>query len=96
MDKFLLRKEEKSEDDEGIVPSPAVIGEAAARRQKYRKYSASYLNFGFIPAEISGEVRPQCIICMKILAADCMRPNKLKRHLDANHPYLASKSREFF
>ncbi|KAL4148669.1 hypothetical protein QTP88_002841 [Uroleucon formosanum] len=42
------------------------------------------------------EERPKCIIYLKVLAADSMVPNKLKRHLETNHSTLNNKSREFF
>ncbi|GFY16069.1 zinc finger BED domain-containing protein 5 [Trichonephila clavipes] len=32
-----------------------------------------------------GEEKPLCVICSKILAADSMKPNKLKRHFETLH-----------
>ncbi|GFV10775.1 zinc finger BED domain-containing protein 5 [Trichonephila clavipes] len=52
---------------------------------KSRKYSQEYLNFGFTITEVNGEEKPLCVICSKILAADSMKPNKLKRHFETLH-----------
>ena len=65
-------------------------------RKKTRKYKCGYLNFGFTVIEKQGIEHPQCVICCKILAAECMLLNKLKRHLTTNHNYLSGKPREFF
>ncbi|GFW02641.1 SCAN domain-containing protein 3 [Trichonephila clavipes] len=35
--------------------------------------------------DFSGEEKPLCVICSKILAADSMKPNKLKRHFETLH-----------
>ncbi|CAH1964676.1 unnamed protein product [Acanthoscelides obtectus] len=39
---------------------------------------------------------PQCVICMKVLSNDTMRPNRLKRHLKQQHPTLVLETKEFF
>ena len=65
-------------------------------RKKTRKYDSSCLNFGFTVAEKEGAEHPQCVVCCKVLAAECMLPSKLKRHLITNHNNLSGKSREFF
>jgi hypothetical protein len=54
------------------------------------------LDFGFTLAEVDGKERPQCVLCMKVLASECMPPSKLKRHLETNHSSLVSKSRDYF
>lgn len=65
-------------------------------RQKCRKYDDSYLNFGFTCTIIGNEERPQCVICLKVLATESMLPNKMKRHLESNHGSLVNKPREYF
>ena len=47
------------------------------RRMKTRKHDSSYLNFGFSVAERECVEHPQCVICWKVLAAECMLPSKL-------------------
>ena len=44
-------------------------------RKKTRKYGSSYLNFGFTVAEKEGAEHPQCVICCKVLTAECMLPS---------------------
>ena len=87
MDKFIT----------GTLPEKRQVEiDANIKRRKTRKYSSNYLNFRFIVIEKKGIEYPQCVICCKILAAKCMLPSKLKRHLTTNHNYLSGKPREFF
>ena len=65
-------------------------------KKKSRKYSGTYLDFGFTFILQNGEEKPQCVICNKILVSESMLPNKLKRHLTSSHPKFASKPRNFF
>ena len=65
-------------------------------RKKTREYDSSYLNFGFTVAEKEGAEHPQCVICCKVLAAECIPPSKLETHLITNHNNLSGKSGEFF
>jgi hypothetical protein len=46
--------------------------------------------------EVDGEERPQCVLCMKVLASECMLPSNLKHHLETTHPSLVSKSHDYF
>lgn len=66
------------------------------KQKKSRKYDESYLDFGFTCTTLENEQRPKCVICLKVLAADSMIPNKLKRHLETNHPSLMNKQRNYF
>ena len=45
---------------------------------KKRKYDDSYIQFGFTSVVIDGMVKPQCVLCNKVLSNDFMRPAKLK------------------
>jgi hypothetical protein len=65
------------------------------KEHKNRKYD-SYLDFGFTLTEVDGEEMPQCVLCMKVLASECMLPSKLKCHLETTHPSVVSKSRDYF
>jgi hypothetical protein len=69
---------------------------AKVKKHKNLKYDDSYLDFGFTSTEADGKERPQCVLCMKVLASDCMLPNKLKSHLKTTHPRVVSKSRDCF
>ena len=72
------------------------VNKEKSGKKKTRKYDNSYLNFGLTVAERKGVEHPQCVICCKVLAAECMLPSKLKRHLTTNHNNLSGKPHEFF
>lgn len=87
MEKFLIKKRGVEE-----VPSSST----QARRNKSRKYDDTYLDFGFTCTVVKNEERPQCVICLKVLAAESMLPNKLQRHLETVHSSLVGKPRDYF
>jgi hypothetical protein len=91
MDKFLIGAKRKLNEEE-----PCTSTDLRGYKSKTRKYDQAYLNLGFTSIEISGEEKPQCVICLKVLAADSLKPNKLKRHLETLHKEYISKPREFF
>ncbi|GFW51443.1 protein FAM200B [Trichonephila clavipes] len=80
MDKFLSRKRTFDDNKASTSAQPSIVPKI-----KSRKYSQEYLNFGFTITEANGEEKPLCVICSKILAADSMKPNKLKRHFETLH-----------
>ncbi|GFW16654.1 zinc finger BED domain-containing protein 5 [Trichonephila clavipes] len=80
MDKFLSR--ERTFDDNKASTSAQT---SIVPKIKSRKYSQEYLNFGFTITEVNGEEKALCVICSKILAADSMKPNKIKRHFETLH-----------
>ncbi|GFX41180.1 SCAN domain-containing protein 3 [Trichonephila clavipes] len=80
MDKFLSHK--RTFDDNKASTSGQT---STVPKIKSRKYSHEYLNFGFTITELNGEEKPLCVICSKILAADSVKPNKLKRHFETLH-----------
>ncbi|GFT41295.1 zinc finger BED domain-containing protein 5 [Trichonephila clavipes] len=80
MDKFLSHKR-TFDDNKASTSAQTSIGP----KIKSRKYSQEYLNFGFTITEVNGEEKPLCVICSKILAADNMKPNKLKRYFETLH-----------
>ncbi len=45
---------------------------------------------------VGAEERPMCVLCLKPLATDNMRPNKLRRHLETTHPSHVNKPLDFF
>ncbi|CAM1331733.1 Uncharacterised protein r2_g4062 [Pycnogonum litorale] len=63
---------------------------------KKRKYDTSYIQYGFQCLITNGEEKPQCVLCMKVLSNDSLRPNKLKQHLSSVHPQHTEKDRDFF
>jgi hypothetical protein len=94
MDRFLLNynKRCESENKEGTSSTSG----KNVKERKNRKYDDRYLDFGFTSTEVDGEERPQCVLCMKVLASERMLPSKLKRHLETTHPSIVSKSRDYF
>lgn len=91
MDNFIQRNKKRSED----------LGESSKeetlqKRKKYRKYDDQYLDFGFTYITKGNAELPQCVVCNKVLAAESMLPNKLKRHLETTHGHLQGKPRDFF
>jgi hypothetical protein len=93
MDRFLLNSNKRCEI-ENKEGTSSTSGKSVKRR-KNRKYDC-YFDFGFTSTEVDGEERPQCVLCTKVLASECMLPNKLKRHLEITHPSVVSKSRDYF
>ncbi|XP_024145995.1 zinc finger BED domain-containing protein 5 [Oryzias melastigma] len=70
--------------------------DVATSKAKTRKYDEAYLALGFTSTTVGKEERPQCVVCLKILACDSLKPNKLKRHLETTHPEHKDKPVEFF
>lgn len=56
-----------------------------SKSTKLRRYDENYLSLGFTKTTINGEERPQCVVCLTVLASDSMKPNKLRRHLETKH-----------
>jgi hypothetical protein len=50
------------------------------KNRKNRKFHDSYMDFDLTSTEVENEERPQCVLCMKVLASECMLKSKLKRH----------------
>jgi hypothetical protein len=71
MDRFLNSNKPNRADKESMSSTSG----ATVKKRKYRKYDDSYLEFGFTSTEINGEERPQCVLCMKVLAAECTLPS---------------------
>ena len=63
---------------------------------KKRKYSETYLKFGFIFTINNGLDIPVCVLCQKSLGNDSMKPSLLTRHLKRAHPEFKDKELEFF
>ena len=46
--------------------------------------------------EVNGEVRPQCVLCLEVLAHSSLKEAKLQRHLRSKHEKYLGKDYEFF
>ena len=64
--------------------------------EKKRKYSETYLKYGFTTLVSNGIEKPQCVLCNVILSVESMKPSKLIRHLKTKHSEHAEKDLEFF
>ena len=58
----------------------------AMKRAPKRANSDNYLQFGFTSLVTDGIEKPQCVICLKVLSAESMKPFQLKRHFEKEHP----------
>uniref|UniRef100_UPI00358F171D protein FAM200C-like n=1 Tax=Myxine glutinosa TaxID=7769 RepID=UPI00358F171D len=61
-----------------------------------RKYLDEYMKLGFTSITVSGQEKPQYVLCHKVLSTESMSPSKLKLHLETNHAQHAKQDPEFF
>ena len=40
--------------------------------------------------------KPECVICLKVLSAEFMKPFQLKRHFEKKHPTYKDRDVSFF
>ena len=67
-----------------------------ASGKKKRLYSDEYIKYDFTLIHINNIERPQCVICLKTLSADSMKPSLLKRHIETCHPEVKDKDASYF
>ena len=75
---------------------PSTSSSELKQKKTCRKYCPEYLQIGFTWNGDEENPRPQCVICGCILANESMRPNKLHRHIDTNHPEIKGKPLDFW
>ena len=68
----------------------------AMKRAPKRAYSDNYLQFGFTSLVTDGIEKPHCVICLKVLSAESMKPFQLKRHFEKEHPTYKDRDVSFF
>ena len=61
-----------------------------------RKYNEKYIDYGFTCLDDENEPKPQCVLCYEVLSNECMKPAKLKRHMQTKHWSVQDKPREYF
>ena len=59
-------------------------------------YNEDFSKFGFTSVEVNGEVRPQCVLCLEVLAHSSLKEAKLQQHLKSKHEKYLGKDYEFF
>ena len=67
-----------------------------AKRKQVFAYNDDYLKLRFTSIEVNGEVRPQCVLCLKVLAHSSLKEAKLRRHFEANHEKFVNKTLDVF
>ena len=65
-------------------------------KTKTRKYDKRYFALSFTNTVKGNEERAQCVVCLKTLATDSMKPNKLRCHLEISHLERKEKPIDFF
>lgn len=75
---------------------PLTSSSESKQKKTFRKYCPEYLQIGFSRNGDQEHSRPQCVICGCILVNESMRPNKLHRHIDTNHPEIKDKPLDFY
>jgi hypothetical protein len=66
------------------------------KRRIVRRYDEKFLTYGFVCTIVSGEPRPQCVVCSTVLSNAALIPAKLQRHLQTLHSELIGKPIEYF
>jgi hypothetical protein len=61
------------------------VEKGVCKKLTCRKYNTKYPCFGLPVIGVDGEERPQCSVCMKILAAVNRKLNTLKKHRGTVH-----------
>ena len=93
MDKWLNLSKKGHDADGNATKSPqeGLSIEKQAFYARKRKHDESFLQFGFTFKNCNGYENPFYLICNELLAAESMKPSKLKRHLESKHTSCANK-----
>jgi hypothetical protein len=70
MDRSLPNSNKRCESENKEGTSSTSV--KSVKKRKNGKYDDSYLGFGFTSTEVDREERPQCVLCMKVLASECI------------------------
>ena len=63
---------------------------------KKRTYSETFIKLGFTSIVHKSVVKPQCVICAKVLSHVSTKPSKLKIHFESCHSDLVGKGVDYF
>ncbi|XP_076308522.1 von Hippel-Lindau protein [Tachypleus tridentatus] len=63
---------------------------------KKRTYNEAFLKMSFTSIIHISVVKPQCVVCGKVLSHESMKPNKLKVHFESLHSQLVDKNLDYF
>ena len=67
-----------------------------AKQKQVFPYNNNYLKLRFTSVEVNGEVKPQCVLCLKVLGQSFLKEAKLRQHLEANHEKFVNKTLDVF
>ena len=98
MDKW-LNLSKKGHDADGNAKKFPQVGLAIDKQAFYvrkRKPDESFLQFGYTFKNCKGYENLFYLICNELLAADGMKPSKLKTHLESKHTSRANEPKEYF
>jgi hypothetical protein len=93
MDKFVVRQSSSSRPS--VSNNCKTEPENKKQKTVCRKYSDSYLSFGFYWCGDIAYPVPECLVCGEKLSNSPMVPSKLKRHFTSIHPSLALKDANY-
>ena len=79
-----------------VPPKTVPRGTVAQTPKTQRTYDQSFIQYGFTRVMECYEEKPKCLLCRKVLSAESMKPNKLKRHFETPHKEHVGKPRAFF
>jgi hypothetical protein len=86
-------------EDINISDSSAIkeISSGSCSKEKhFRKYDKSYLEREFTGCGNESEPKPRFVVCYEVLSNECMKPAKLKSHLETKYESVKSKPLNVF
>ncbi|KAI5154126.1 hypothetical protein ENBRE01_3308 [Enteropsectra breve] len=97
MNKFLKNEKESLNDENDLNSSSNQKAVSrGASKTKTRRYDDKNLAMAFTATIADGEERPYCLLCNSCLAADSLKPSKLKRYFITMHGGFQDKPLSFF
>jgi tetrahydromethanopterin S-methyltransferase subunit F len=97
MDSWLIKQSESIETDIDIFGATiSTVDGSPAEKRRVRKYQTDFLTFGFTYQLVKVEERPQCVVCVEVLANNSFNARNLCRHLTTKHESLANKPLQSF
>ena len=89
MEKFLAlgqkRKAAAAAAAAATTPPPG-ISSRTPTLAKTRRFDDAFVGLGFTSVMVGAEERPQCLLCLKVLAVESLKPKQTKAPLGDNTP----------
>ena len=61
-----------------------------------KQNSPDYIKYGFVAIQHHGDSLLQCVIYMKTLSNEALKPSLLRRHLESNHADKMNRDKSYF